>query len=964
MRKSIPKVIAAFSLAALTSLQFTVSAFADIPQEPDDDLPTVTEVTVPEVTEPEETETDAAEPEETEPDVTEPEVTESEETEPNVTEPEVTEPEAAEPEETEASDTEEDEEISSDYLAQAETIFALDADMVLPDVGVEGFYVSDEEMAGVRAVIDEDKKLSESDIYTETLDASYNYSTNYYYNQLNTVERNLYNNLANTCSSFLNSSKNLTSQYLDYIQYDSSISSTRLNQVVQLFYYSNPQYFFLTNGYRYGSNYMYPMIYSDYQSYSARSTAYSNLNYITSSWMTEINKLSTDIAKEEWIYKKLCSTVSYGSSSHNQSIIGALVEKQCVCNGYAMAMVYFCNAAGIDCITVVTENHAWNRVKLQGYWYEIDVTWMDQGTYINNMWCNKSTSYFQSLDQTYDSSRLSHTITTAVMNKYYTNITLPSCTRNDPAGSSSIGLKVTSAENGAVTLKWNSVSGATNYMVYTYINGVYNSVGSTTKTTYVVSGLVNNVKYGFLVRYYKNGAWSSYSSGDIVYATPKYSAKPSISSATPGNGSVYLKWSSVSGASKYSVYTYINGQFTCVGSTTGTSYTVSGLTNGIKYGFLVRAYVNGTWSSYTSSDIVYATPKYVAKPKITKVTPGNARVGVNWTSVSGASRYAVYTYLNGKWTLQGYRTTTGMNVKNLKNGVKYGFAVKAYVNGSWSDVMSSDIVYAAPVYAAKPKITKATSGYNQIALNWTSVSGASRYAVYTYLNGKWTLQGYRATTGMNVKNLVGGVKYGFAVKAYVGGVWSDVTSSDIVYATPSSVPSSPKITSATAGVSQVTIKWSAVSGASKYAVYTYVNGTYSLAATVTGTSCTVKNLAAGIKYGFLVRGYVNGSWTSYTSSNIVYCTPLAKSSTPQITNYSKGSGYVTLEWSSVSGASNYAVYTYINGDYSEVKQTISTSCTITGLANGINYGFVVRAYVNGSWTAVSSSDIVYITPGA
>lgn len=35
---------------------------------------------------------------------------------------------------------------------------------------------------------------------------------------------------------------------------------------------------------------------------------------------------------------------------------------------------------------------------------------------------------------------------------------------------------------------------------------------------------------------------------------------------------------------------------------------VRGLTNGTKYGFAVKAYVNCAWTGVTSSDIVYATP--------------------------------------------------------------------------------------------------------------------------------------------------------------------------------------------------------------------------------------------------------------------------------------------------------------------------------------------------------------------
>ena len=71
-------------------------------------------------------------------------------------------------------------------------------------------------------------------------------------------------------------------------------------------------------------------------------------------------------------------------------------------------------------------------------------------------------------------------------------------------------------------------------------------------------------------------------------------------------------------------------------------------------------------------------------------------MALNWTTVSGATNYAVYTYLNGKWSVAGYRTANGMYVTGLTNGVKYGFAVKAYVNGAWTSISSSDIVYATP----------------------------------------------------------------------------------------------------------------------------------------------------------------------------------------------------------------------------------------------------------------------------
>lgn len=269
------------------------------------------------------------------------------------------------------------------------------------------------------------------------------------------------------------------------------------------------------------------------------------------------------------------------------------------------------------------------------------------------------------------------------------------------------------------------------------------------------------------------------------------SLTPSITSITAGSGKVDLSWSSVSGAANYAVYYTANGKWYNAGTTTALKMTVSGLTGGTRYGFAVKAYLNGAWTSVSSSDIVYATPTAaVEKPKITKAEGQDGQVALNWTAVNGATNYAVYTYLNGTWSVAGCRTATGMYVRNLTNGTKYGFAVKAYVNGTWSSVSTSDIVYATPVSAAaKPVITKAQGQNGRVALNWTSVSGATNYAVYTYLNGTWSLAGYRTATGMYVRNLANGTTYGFAVKAYVNGAWTNITSADIVYATPTAAKS-------------------------------------------------------------------------------------------------------------------------------------------------------------------------------
>ena len=362
-----------------------------------------------------------------------------------------------------------------------------------------------------------------------------------------------------------------------------------------------------------------------------------------------------------------------------------------------------------------------------------------------------------------------------------------------------------------------------------------------------------------------------------IVTVPKLdSTRPVITSVTAGTEEVALTWSAVQGASQYAVYTYLNNKWELKGTTTACNMTVKSLTGGTSYGFAVKAYVNGEWSD--PSDKVYATPKAceIPKPAITSAKAQDGSVSLSWSTVSGVSQYAVYYITGGKWYNAGTTTATAMTVSGLTNGTKYGFAVKAYVNGSWSGITSADIVYATPVGASvKPVITKAQGQDGRVALNWTSVNGATNYAVYTYLNGKWSLAGYRTANGMYVTGLTNGVKYGFAVKAYVNGSWSGITSADIVYATPVGASVKPVITKAQGQDGRVALNWTSVNGATNYAVYTYLNGKWSLAGYRTANGMYVTGLTNGVKYGFAVKAYVNGAWTNIVSSDIVYATPTA-----------------------------------------------------------------------------------------
>ena len=53
-----------------------------------------------------------------------------------------------------------------------------------------------------------------------------------------------------------------------------------------------------------------------------------------------------------------------------------------LCMSYALAFQRLMQELDIPCIYIATNQHAWNMVKLEGYWYNVDVTFDDaEGSY-------------------------------------------------------------------------------------------------------------------------------------------------------------------------------------------------------------------------------------------------------------------------------------------------------------------------------------------------------------------------------------------------------------------------------------------------------------------------------------------------------------------------------------------------------------------------------------------------------
>ena len=267
-------------------------------------------------------------------------------------------------------------------------------------------------------------------------------------------------------------------------------------------------------------------------------------------------------------------------------------------------------------------------------------------------------------------------------------------------------------------------------------------------------------------------------------------AKPDPVVSEMHDGKIKLSWDSVPNASKYAIaLRKSDGGFnTYTYDCTGTSYEIDGLENGKTYTFLVQAYTNGRWNTFTSDD--YLTCKLVPSPQAAAEATGDGEVTVSWKPVAGAERYAVAE----KMADGSYRTYTldekgtSYRVSDLANGVTHRFLVQARVGGSWSSTADGHLCSAAPSGTVRPKVS-AKAGDRSVELTWGHVPGATRYAVAVRQGS-----GYKTYTldcakeSYTVKGLSNGTSYKFLVQAWNGSSWSSFSDADLVECTTLGTP--------------------------------------------------------------------------------------------------------------------------------------------------------------------------------
>ncbi len=416
-----------------------------------------------------------------------------------------------------------------------------------------------------------------------------------------------------------------------------------------------------------------------------------------------------------------------------------------------------------------------------------------------------------------------------------------------------------SADNTCITFNWYKVDGADSYYVYRKTNG-----GKWKKIA--VTGADENIYCDFDI---KTGNVYTYTARAVVggytgkYDTAGVSAEyiklptPKLVSAEFVKDGITVKWNKVSSATGYTLYRKTKDtdwveikEF----ASSVVSYTDKTVESGNTYYYTLKCYRGELISNYNTKGV---SAYYFSVPKNLTASNTSNGIKVKWSKVAGADWYIIgRKTANTGWTkIAEVGDVSSYTDKTASPSVNYTYTVvscKDEVKGFYDE---TGVTYR---FIAAPKLSAISNVITGVKVEWTKVAGASGYNVY-----KKTDDGFKKIATVKGKDSLSyidddvksGTSYTYTVKAYYSKYVSSYNSTGLKILRLDA----PKISSATAVKSGVTVKWNKISAAKGYYIYRKnTDGSWKKIATVKSNSTltyTDKNAVKGASNTYAVKAY-------------------------------------------------------------------------------------------------------------
>ncbi len=431
----------------------------------------------------------------------------------------------------------------------------------------------------------------------------------------------------------------------------------------------------------------------------------------------------------------------------------------------------------------------------------------------------------------------------------------------------------------------------------------------------------------------------------VQAALPALPAAPTGISATAGDAQATISWTAGTGSTSSLIkYGTISGNLTTVIDPATSPRTITGLTNGttIYYQVGAKNTAGTTWN--TTQYSVTPVQALPAAPTGISATAGDTQATISWTAgIGSASSLIRYGTTSGNLTTTIDPATTPQTITGLVNGtaIYYQVGAKNTAGTTWNTTQYS-VTPALPLPAAPTGIS-AVAGDAQATISWTVGTGSTSSLIrYGTSSGNLTTVIDPATAPQTITGLTNGttIYYQVGAKNTAGTTWNSTQYS----ITPApALPAAPTGIAAAAGNAQVTISWTAGTGATSSLIkYGTVSGTYPTTIDPATSPRTITGLTNGTAIYYQV-GAKNTTGTVWSGEYSV--TPVASSSGAQ-TWATPGSYTFTVP----TGATSLSINALGGGGGGGLGSGPGTDRSFVGATGGnavVSYQSAVKATATG-----------------
>ena len=431
-----------------------------------------------------------------------------------------------------------------------------------------------------------------------------------------------------------------------------------------------------------------------------------------------------------------------------------------------------------------------------------------------------------------------------------------------------------------------------------------------------------------------------------------------LSSSAITSTSATVSWAAVTNALSYDVDYKVSTSSTWINAATAfnaTSKSISGLTQGTKYDWRVRANCSGGSSNYVSAQFTTTSTGSCNAPSGLNAAPSPTTGYVYWSAVSGANSYDVdfratssSIWINVATAIPGTYSILG----NLAYATSYDWRVRSNCASGSSAYSTGQFSTAAASGCIDPTNLTSSVTTNSATVSWNSASGSTSYRVdYRATNSvAWTTAIASTTnTSFTISGLSLTTSYDWRVRSFCSAGSSGFSLAQFMTGSASACNPPSGLSTSTITTSSANVSWSSVSSANSYDVDYKINSSPTWISAATGTTSTsagLSGLAASTTYDWRVRTncssgsstYSTGQFTTNASS---VCNPPSGLAANSITAVS-----AIVRWGNVSGANNYDVDYKLTGSLTWISSatgTTSTSVNLSNLSSSSSYDWRVRS---------------------